>query len=156
MVATIRISRGTALTRLGRLDEAEAELKQAWAQVSVSDNAQGSAFSAAIALAQLAVARSDRDAARAWFGRAERMARRTFEPTSSFRSNASFLYGAFELETGGEIAAARTLLRRSAFGTLARIESYDDFDAAAQREMRGLSQIFRNQVEAAWKLQEAR
>ncbi|MXP09893.1 tetratricopeptide repeat protein [Pseudoblastomonas halimionae] len=155
IMATIRVSRGTALTRLGRLDEADRELDAAWDTASASDNRRQSAFAAAIAKAQVAIARKDRSTARKWFGRAEDIARRTFEPTSSYRSTVWFLHGAFELDTGGDLAAARTLLRRSADGSLSRIESYDDFDAAAQCEMRGLSQIFRNQVEAAWKLQSA-
>ena len=53
------------------------------------------------------------------------------------------------------LAAARSLLREAVGGSLARIESYDDFDAAAQREMRSLATLFRDQVAIVWAIEEA-
>ena len=52
-------------------------------------------------------------------------------------------------------APIAALLREAVGGSLARIESYDDFDAAAQREMRSLATLFRDQVAIAWAIEEA-
>lgn len=150
--ARVRGARASALFELGRYDEAIADSEIAWQIASNRAEMRDLAAGAATIRARAEAARGDAEAARTWFDRASRLAAQAFSDTDANRLAILYLYSAFELETGGDFAAARTLLRRATGGSLARIEGYDDFDAAAQREMRSLALLFRDQVEAAWRL----
>lgn len=155
LTARVRAARASALFSLGRFGEAIDDVAIAW------DIAQGDARLADVAAglatirARAEAGRGDIAAARQWFDEAARRAGLSFTRTDANRLAILYYFAMFEREAGRDLAAARTLLREAVGGSLARIESYDDFDAAAQREMRSLATLFRDQVAIAWAIEEA-
>lgn len=154
--ARVRASRASALFALGRYDEAVSDAESAWVLAQDARRLGDLAAGIATTRARAEAARGATGAAREWFGRAAARASQTFTETDANRLAILYLYSAFEREAGTDLAAARSLLREAVAGSLARIDGYDDFDAAAQREMRSLGTLFRDQVAIAWEARDSR
>ncbi len=90
---------------------------------------------AAVTLASITAAEGDATGAKHWYQRADAATRATFAA-----------------DQPGGLPLARTLLREAGRQALLRASTPSGFDTQAREELNGFTDIFRDQVRAAWRL----
>ncbi len=107
---------------------------------------------AAVTLAATSAANGNYAAAARWYARADATARATFAPDHPQRIKTGWGYGNFLVEQPGGLPLARTLLREAGRQALVRASTPSGFDTQAREELNGFTDIFRDEVRAAWAL----